>query len=346
MIKSSYEIMASNDARTQSRNQFLQAEGWGDAKLIPFAADASFRRYFRLIGKQRTALLMDAPPPRERTEPFADIASHLRNLGLSAPEILAADHVHGWLLIEDFGDNTFTQLLASGHDEAQLYELACDALIALQRHPAVNTLSLPPYDTKALVAEAELFVHWFVPATSEHLRQAALDAYVQAWSGVLTGLPALKPTLVLRDYHVDNLMLLADRTGSAACGLLDFQDALCGSPAYDLASLLEDARRDVSAEVVSAVQAQYLASQVLDSACEFQRAYTILAAQRHLKVAGIFVRLWQRDGKPYYLRHLPRVLRYLRRHLTTPELAPVQQWIAEHIHFEAACGKAEHLASV
>jgi N-acetylmuramate 1-kinase len=337
--------MASNDARAQSRRQFLKAEGWGDAELVPFAADASFRRYFRLRGVRRTALLMDAPPPKERTEPFTNIALHLRRLGLSAPEVLAADHAHGWLLLEDFGDQTFTKLLARGHDEMQLYELACDALLELQQHPAVNTLALPAYDTQALLGEAALFVEWFVPATSQSSEKPSKDAYLQAWTDVLAALPALEPTLVLRDYHVDNLMLVAGRAGNAACGLLDFQDALRGCPAYDLASLLEDARRDVSADVVNAMQARYLAAQASVDAGQLQCAYTILAAQRHAKVAGIFVRLWQRDGKPHYLRHLPRVLHYLQGHLAKPELAPVQQWVAEHIDFEFAGAAAQALAS-
>lgn len=337
--------MASNDARAQSRHQFLKAHGWSDAELIPFAADASFRRYFRLVGGEHTALLMDAPPTKERTEPFTNIAKHLLQLGLSTPQILATDHEHGWLLIEDFGDNTFTRLLAAGHDEMRLYELACDALLALQQHPAVNALPLQPYDTKALVAEAALFVEWFVPATSVASKHLSRETFLQAWTEVLAGLPALKPTLVLRDYHVDNLMLLADRTDIAACGLLDFQDALRGSPAYDLASLLEDARRDVSPDVVTAVQARYLAAQVSVDAGEWERAYTILAAQRHMKVAGIFVRLWQRDGKPHYLRHIPRVLRYVQSHLHKPELAAVAQWVAAHVDLEVAGVKAEALAS-
>lgn len=337
--------MASNDARAQSRQQFLRTHGWADANVIAFAADASFRRYFRLTDAGRTALLMDAPPPMERTEPFTDIANHLCALGLSAPRVYAADHDDGWLLLEDFGDGTFTQLLLAGHAEAALYELACDTLVALQGHPRVNDLPLPAYDVKALLDEAELFVQWFVPAVVHKPGAASYESFMKAWLQVLEQVPPLPPSLVLRDYHVDNLMLLPQRSGTAACGLLDFQDALHGSPAYDLASLLEDARRDVSPDVIHSVLTRYSAARPeLDSGA-LLHAFTVLAAQRHAKVAGIFVRLWQRDGKPVYLRHIPRVLRYLRQHLGKPELAPVRSWIDAHIDLDDSAAKVQALAS-
>lgn len=312
-------------ARDASRTAFLREHGFGEAEVRPFAQDASFRRYFRLGGGPQPALLMDAPPDKEPLAPFIDIARHLTGLGFSAPRVLAAAAADGWALIEDFGDNTFTRLLDGGHDATALYELACDVLLELQRQE--HSIELPPYNTDAFVREALLLTEWHYPCkrgTQCGVAQSA--AYEAAWRAVLDELPHEAPTLVLRDYHVDNLMLLEGSAGHSACGLLDFQDALLGPPAYDVASLLEDARRDVPAGLYERVKQRY--EQALDPADRevFRAWFPVLAAQRHAKVAGIFVRLYRRDGKPAYLRHIPRVVRLLARHLANPRLAPVADW--------------------
>src|SRR5215472_12476576 len=246
--------------RAELIQEFLARAGWGDVPRRPLAGDASFRRYDRLEAPGRRAVLMDAPPPHEDVRPFLTVARLLRKLDLSAPEILAEDIEAGLLLLEDFGDRTYTRLLADGGDEVALYRLAVDVLIALHRRfePALGK-GIPPYDEARLLTEAALLVDWYLPAvagvpTPKELR----EEYLAMWRGLLPLAGAIPATLVLRDYHVDNLMLLNGRTGLAACGLLDFQDAVIRAPAYDLVSLLEDARRYVSPDLVSDLTEHYL----------------------------------------------------------------------------------------
>ena len=224
---------------------FLDTSGWGDVAAVPLAGDASFRRYYRLVGSAGSAVLMDAPPPQEDVAPYVMVAALLRELGFSAPEVLAEDRGEGFLLLEDFGDDTYTRVLDRGADEPALYALAVDTLIALQRAVAMHGApTLSAYDTTRLLAEASLLVDWYSPLADE-LR----EEYLALWRAVLPLAMASPPTLVLRDYHVDNLMLLPGRPGVKGCGLLDFQDAVSGAPSYDLVSLLEDARRDVGASL-------------------------------------------------------------------------------------------------
>jgi N-acetylmuramate 1-kinase len=318
-------------ARDTSRTRFLSTTEWANADVQPFAEDASFRRYFRLIRGAKTVLLMDAPPPRERVAPFAEIAEHLQHLGLSSPQIYARDDEQGWLLIEDFGDATFTRLLNAKHDETTLYQHACDALIALHRHPHATSISAPEYSLERLLDEADLLVDWHYPAINgARLDATATQSYRTAWSTVFAALTPLPETLVLRDYHVDNLMLLGGREDIQACGLLDFQDALIGSPAYDFASLIEDARRIVSPTVIAHLWERYLSAFPDLDATLFASWFRALAAQRHAKVAGIFVRLRDRDGKNTYLHHVPRVVNYLATHLGHEQMRPVADWFSVH----------------
>jgi aminoglycoside/choline kinase family phosphotransferase len=314
---------------------FLERAGWAAAVRRPLAGDASFRRYDRLEGSTARAVLMDAPPPQEDVRPFLKVAAILRRLGLSAPRTLARDEAAGLLLLEDLGDDTYTRLLAAEGDEAALYALAVDALIHLHRRFDPAGASLPPYDEARLLAEASLLVDWFVPAmTGAPLAEPARASWVAAWRAVLPHAGGAPPTLVLRDYHVDNLLLLRERTGVAACGLLDFQDAVIGPASYDLVSLLEDARRDVPPAIVAAMQERYLAAfPGLDRAA-FIASYAALGAQRNCKIVGIFTRLWRRDGKPGYLKHIPRVWRLVEQDLAHPALAPVAEWLAHHLPAE------------
>ena len=226
---------------------FLAGCGWEDALPAPLAGDASFRRYYRLGRNGRRAVLMDAPPPQEDVVPYIAVAQLLRRLGFSAPEVFAEDRAAGFLLIEDFGDDTYTRLLERGADEPALYSLAVDTLVELQRAVAVRgNPDLPPYDAERFLAEAALLVDWYAPAAlGEPLTDARRAEYLDLWQTLLPQAALPQDTLVLRDYHVDNLMLLPDRSGVQGCGLLDFQDAVCGPPSYDLGSLLADARRDI-----------------------------------------------------------------------------------------------------
>ena len=323
----------SDCARKRAIAAFLAGCGWEDVRPVPHAGDASFRRYYRLGGNGRRAILMDAPPPQEDVVPYIAVSQILRRLGFSAPEVFADDRTRGFLLIEDFGDDTYTRLLDRGGDEPALYALAVDTLIELQRAvEARGNPDLPPYDAERFLAEAALLVGWYAPAAlGEPLSAARRDEYLDLWRTLLPQASLPGDTLVLRDYHVDNLMLLRDRSGVQGCGLLDFQDAVCGPPSYDLVSLLDDARRDVPAELRQTMTERYLAAfPSLDRAAFLQSA-AILAAQRNCKILGIFTRLWRRDGKPRYLVHLPRIWRLLEQELAHPALTPIARWLDRHL---------------
>jgi aminoglycoside/choline kinase family phosphotransferase len=326
--------------REQAVAAFLAAHGWGKAKRQALAGDASFRRYHRLADGGRMAVLMDAPPDKEDVRPFLRIAMHLKSLGFSAPEILAADAAAGLLILEDMGDDTYTRVLDAAPPkrrdaiETELYGLAVDLLIELHKFPSGRAVpkGLPCYGNGRLLDEAFLLPQWYLPAiTGERASEAQRKDYGKAWLEVFPVVHAQPKTLVLRDYHVDNLMRLAGRAGIAACGLLDFQDAVAGPKAYDLMSLLEDARRDVAPALTAAMMARYYAAFPELDRRGFEASYRILAAQRHAKVIGIFTRLCVRDRKPAYLVHIPRVWRLLERSLAEPALAPVAAWFAAHL---------------
>ena len=318
--------MADTYARSEQRRAFLAGAGYAESRLEALPMDASRRCYFRL--PQAGLLLMDSPPGIEPIVPFLNVAMHLRELGLSAPHVLASDAAAGLALIEDFGQATYTRLLAMGNAEQPLYELAVDALVHLHRAPRALAVKVPAYDLSALLAEAVLFIDWYAPLLVDKAEAAALREPFLAVCGQLASAVATRrEALVLRDFHVDNLMRLDGQTGVKACGLLDFQDALIGSCAYDLMSLLEDARRDVPEALRDHLLTRYLAQRPEVDAEQFGADYPVLAALRHAKVAGIFVRLAQRDGKQHYLAHVPRVIGLLDRALRTPALLPLREFL-------------------
>lgn len=307
---------------------FLAAQGWGEAARDPLPGDASFRRYVRLRRSGGTALLMDAPPEREDVRPFVSIARLLARLGFSAPAILGEDPANGLLLIEDFGDDTYTRLLKRGRDEAALYRLAVDLLIDLHRKfLPEDGAGIPRYDDQRLLAEAALLTDWFLPAAAgKPISADERGDYLALWQSLFAAARAAPETLVLRDYHIDNLMLVAGRRGIASCGVLDFQDAVIGPASYDLVSLLEDARRDIAPDLAKAMYARYLDAFPKSDRAAFAASYAILGAQRSAKIVGIFTRLCVRDGKPVYLRHIPRVWRLLENDLKHPALGALRAW--------------------
>ncbi|MDA8230780.1 MAG: phosphotransferase [Magnetospirillum sp.] len=320
--------MTNREALIQS---FLDRAGWSGARRSRLAGDASFRHYDRVAEGSRRAVLMDAPPPKEDVRPFVRISMHLERLGYSAPRLLAVDMDNGLLLLEDLGDDTYTRLLAAGHDEESLYALAIDLLADLHRQPDAVPLALPAYDDEKLLTEATLLTDWYMPAVLG--RDTAADAreeYVALWRRLFPVARQVPDTLVLRDFHVDNLMRLP-RDGLAACGLLDFQDAVAGPLAYDMMSLLEDARRDIDPGLVRRMTERYLANFPDLDRDAFAASWAVLAAQRHAKVIGIFTRLCRRDGKPGYLVHIPRVWRLLEASLAHPALAGVGGWLDRHL---------------
>jgi N-acetylmuramate 1-kinase len=318
---------------------FLEACGWAGFAAVPLSGDASFRRYYRLADGGRSTVLMDAPPPQEEVGPYVAVAGLLRRLGFSAPEVLAENRKEGFLLLEDFGDNTYTRLLDRGFDEPALYALAIDTLVELQRTVGPGGLAeLPPYDSPRLLGEAALLADWYRPAVCGAPLEAGLrEEYLALWRAVLPLAVVSPPTLVLRDYHVDNLMLLAGRPGVRGCGLLDFQDAVSGPASYDLVSLLEDARRDVPAALQEEMTERYCAAFPGLDRPAFLRSAAILAAQRNCKILGIFTRLWKRDDKPQYLAHIPRIWRLLEHDLRHPSLAPIARWLDRHLPPEIRC---------
>ncbi|MEN2785393.1 aminoglycoside phosphotransferase family protein [Sphingomonas qilianensis] len=300
---------------------FLKAHGWGGAVISPVAGDASFRRYFRASDGARSAILMDAPPPEENPRPFIAIAEWLVQRGFAAPAIHAVDLTQGLVLIDDFGDVRMRETVDAAPDRALgLYETAIDVLIRLRDH-AVG--EVPPYDAAVLHREANLLTEWYCPAIGITPYQTGYDA---AWDAVFDVALAGPKVTVLRDYHAENLMLIGS---DKKLGLLDFQDALAGHPAYDLVSLLQDARRDVDPALEAAMLARY--RRLTGEGDDFDAAYHVLGAQRNAKIVGIFTRLWRRDGKPRYAALCPRVWAYLERDLAHPALAPVKAWFDANI---------------
>jgi aminoglycoside/choline kinase family phosphotransferase len=308
---------------------FLAAHGWEGAEIRPLAGDASFRRYFRVHRGGESAVLMDAPPEHEDIGPFLKVAGHLLDRGFAPPRPLGIDRERGLLLLEDFGDDRVGPLLLREPDrERAIYEDAVDILARIAAQPAPE--DIPPYDDAAMAREASLFPDWYAPALGMEVDEGSfLPAWRAVWGDVLR-IVEENPVLVLRDYHADNLMALPD----GDLGLLDFQDALAGHAAYDLVSLLQDARRDVAPELEEAMIARYVAAANVADPEIFRAHYEILGAQRNTKILGIFTRLWKRDGKPHYLPLQPRVWAYLERNLAHPALAPVRAWFDAQVPAE------------
>jgi aminoglycoside/choline kinase family phosphotransferase len=323
------ESERSTETRDAARLDFLTRCGKAEEPIAPLQADASFRRYFRVGAPGRSVMLMDAPPPVEDVRPFVAIAERLTSLCLSAPKILEQDPERGFLLLEDFGDRSFTNALKAGADEKTLYLAATDALIALHRHPVtVSAAGVEGYDAAFLHRELGIFLDWQLPELREGPLNPALDdAFKSIWDRLLSCRLRTPETLVLRDYHVDNLMLL-DRPGAAGVGLLDFQGALRGSVAYDLFSLSHDCRREVSPAVAEACVDHWLQAFPKIDRRDLVDVGAVLAMQRNLKILGIFSRLDQRDGKPGYRAYTPRLWRLIAQDLHKPMFADLRHWFA------------------
>jgi tRNA threonylcarbamoyl adenosine modification protein YjeE len=345
---------AARAARIGAAMRFLERQaGWRSARIRHLQGDASARSYARLFDQGRTALFMDAPPQpdgppirdgrsysriahlaEDMVRPFTALSAALRAAGLSAPAVLAADPDAGLALIEDLGDRVYsTQVALAALPQEELWRTAVDALIALHRVP-VPAVPLPDYDREALQIEVELLLDWYWPALHGAPAPAAARAgFLSLWQPVFARLARQPPTLVLRDFHSPNLIWLPEREGIRRVGIIDFQDAQSGSPAYDLVSLLQDARVDVPESLERSLLARYLEASAARPDFhveEFTFAYNALGLQRNTKILGIFVRLARRDGKRQYLAHVPRIWGYVERNLRHVALAPLGAWYDTH----------------
>ena len=302
-------------------DEFLAKHGWAGAAVTLVAADASFRRYFRATAPDgRKAVLMDAPPPREDPQPFVDIARYLVGHGFRAPAIMAADLDRGLVLIEDFGDVQMRQHLdVAPQDAEKIYRAAINALVRLADTPVAD---LPPYNEAAYLREVKLLSEWYRPAMGLTFDHAEYDAL---WRKALAPISSVQSVTVLRDYHSENIMLLPNGDQ----GMIDFQDALVGHPAYDVVSLLQDARRDVDPALEQAMLGVYRDATGADD--DFDLHYALLGAQRNTKIIGIFTRLWKRDGKDRYLGFLPRMWGLLERDLAHPGFTELKAWFDRNV---------------
>jgi len=348
---------AAQVARLQALRQFLTATGYADASRRRMAGDASTRSYARLGRDDGIVILMNSPrrpdgPPiydgksysaavhlAEDVRPFVAIANGLRQRGFSAPVIHHADLDAGFLITEDFGNAGFVEG-DPPRPIAERYQAATDMLAALHREPLPKVLPLtaqtsytvPAFDTDALLVEVGLMLEWYLPDRGIEPTDSQRVEFVAMWRDLLRKPAAAARTWVLRDFHSPNLIWLDARPGTAKVGIIDFQDAVLGPAAYDLVSLLQDARIDVPEQLELALLTRYIKARRADDdsfdAVEFAELYAIMSAQRNTRLLGTFARLNRRDGKPQYLRHQPRIWTYLNRSLAHPGLAPLRQWYA------------------
>ena len=328
-----------SDAIFDEIQDFLGATRWEGAEIAPLVGDASFRRYFRIRRGEQSAMLMHAPPPHEDPAPFLHVARWLNENGLRGPEIYREDTAQGLVLTEDFGDIRMKEWIDDHpDDEHDVYAKAIDALVQLHRLPPGP---FDPYDMAVYQREAALFLEWYCPAAGLDVDEAG---WTRAWEEALAPLLERQHpgVTVLRDYHAENIMLLDPGKLAGEQGLIDFQDALVGHPAYDLVSLLQDARRDVSEQLEHEMMGRYRAA--TGAGEHFEADYARLGAQRNAKIVGIFTRLFKRDGKPRYLGMIPRVWRAMERDLAHEAMAPVATWFADNIPRELREGDGGKIA--
>ena len=360
-----------NSERETAKQAFLHAAGLADAKRVGLQGDASTRAYERLFLPSGTSLiLMDQPPSVEsrpcppdaneaervalgfnasyrlaagRVDAFVACAGYLKSLGLSAPAVIASDPGAGLAVLEDLGDDLYARVIGEGADETPLYDAATDVLATLHRQkpPALldhdgSSWPLLTYDELALRSATDLFVDWlpkFHPTLD--FSHDAVEEWQAVWAPIHARGAAQASVFCLRDYHAENLIWLPDRAGVARVGLLDFQDAVLASPAWDFSMLLHDARRDVSPQREGAVLARYLADRPELDEAQFRADFHALGAANIVRIIGIFARLVARDGKPRYRAFMPRLWRYLDRCLQDPAPPGLGVWLARHVPLEA-----------
>jgi aminoglycoside/choline kinase family phosphotransferase len=311
--------------------RFLTENGWNGAEAKPLAGDGSVRRYTRLLRGGRRCLLMECPPELS-IEPFLKVDALLRKLNLSAPEVLAADTSTGLALVEDFGDDTFSRLLGSGADETLLYQLAVDLLIELHRRATPAELAqLPVFDDDRALDGLFRMLDWYWPAIhGAPAGDTVRREFESAWRAVLPRMRIVPDSIALFDYHTDNLLRL-DRPGTAACGVIDFQDAVQAPVVFDIATLLANDRRAIPDALRDALIDRYLAAFPALDRDAFMTAFAVKTAHWNTRIVGTFARLLRRDGKAMYQRFMPRVWFLVERTIAHPALAPVAAWYSRHL---------------
>jgi len=310
--------------RSELRYSFLKQEGLESEELVALPVDASKRCYFRLPN----ALLMDAPPPHEDTLSFHSIATFLAETGLTVPMVYASDHVNGFLLIEDLGELPYGKAIEQGISEELLYGETIKALAHLHQKVNTNVMDFETYDLETFLNNACLFLDWCAPSLSAEAKASFKEVWVRAYYQQ----PALPQSFLLRDVMVDNLLWLPEKQGFNRCGFIDFQAGLWGPITYDLVSLLEDARRDVDPDFAHKILKIYFDHFPNLSKDEFWASYSLWGAQRSTRILGVFNRLAKRDGKPHYLKHVPRVWKYLEQDLQHPSLKDVWGWFDKYLN--------------
>ncbi|WP_299728452.1 phosphotransferase [uncultured Tateyamaria sp.] len=312
--------------RGKTISAFLDEAGWGGVPRTLVAGDASNRRYERLQrSAQDSLILMDAPAEKgEDVRPFVEITNHLRRVGLSAPEIIAEDPVNGLLLIEDLGDDLFARVMTADSSlEQPLYQASVDVLLHLHRSQAP---ALPRYDADVMTDKAALAYDWYQRGTLGTVDAGTKTTFETAFHALLAPLDAMTPVLIQRDYHAENLIWLPERDGVKRVGLLDYQDAMLGHPAYDLVSIVQDARRDVSPKTADAMIQHYVDGSGVQSDA-FMAAYALLGMQRNMRILGVFARLSMHFGKPLYVDLIPRVWGHIQTNLSHPSLSTIKPLI-------------------
>jgi hypothetical protein len=317
--------------REKTIDAFLKTHGWSLAQRRALDGDASARRYMRLSLSERHCLLMGCPEAIPLL-PFLEVDALLRELGFSAPEILASDAASGLALIEDLGPDTFTRLLEAGSNECKLYELAVDVLIGLHRRAGPQAVaSLPEFDDDRALDGLMRMLDWYWPAIHDAPAPVPVRRdFDAAWRAVLPAMRLVPDSIALFDYHTDNLIRL-DRPGLAACGLIDFQDAVRAPVVFDLATLIENDRRALPDSLRDALIARYLAAFPALDRGAFMTAFAVKTAHWNTRIVGTFARLLRRDGKIGYQRFMPRVWQLIERYIQHAALAPVADWYRRYL---------------
>jgi len=311
-------------------HQFIISAGFEQFRLQAIPGDASNREYYRVITLNNTYILMDASRDLASIKPFINIDNLLLNNDVRAPVIMKSDEKLGFLLLEDFGKDSFTKFLAyKPEEEAELYSAAISVLGQFSK---INyDLNLPVLNENKLNSELEIFTQWYVENKMPKGIASKITAELfSIFNELYTQLGVYRQGLVLRDFMADNLFWLGSSNEDGSVGVIDFQDAALGSPVYDLVSLLEDARRDVSKEVVMKCKSEFQEYHRNVGEDAFEYVYAILAAQRNIKIIGIFHRLNLRDNKPRYLDYLPRVWGHINNNLKSPVLKDLKNWFEKY----------------